>query len=81
MLGPGGNTIGRYGLVGGSVSLWRWTLRDAPSAQALPSVENGREATLLLAASDQTVELWAPPASCLPARCHDFFRDDNGLNL
>ena len=26
MLGPRSGTVGRHGLVGGSMSLWRWTL-------------------------------------------------------
>ena len=40
MLGPGCGTSRRYGLVGGSLSLWGWTLRDP-----LPSY---LEASLLL---------------------------------
>ena len=30
MLGPESGTIRKYGLVGGSVSLYEWTLRDLP---------------------------------------------------
>jgi hypothetical protein len=46
-------------------------------AQALPSVESES----LSAASNEDVELSAPPVSCLPARCHSFHHDDNELNL
>ena len=56
----------RYGLVGRSVSLYRWALR-APSSQGLPSVE-------------ESVSCWLPSDQnvFLPTRCH---APDNGLSL
>ena len=46
-------------------------------AQATPSVTHN----LFLLPADQDVELSAPPAPCLPARCHASHHGDNGLNL
>lgn len=72
----GSDTVRRYGLVERSVLLCRQVF-EISYAQALPS----REETLLLAAWNQGIELLAPPGPCLPACCHAFHHDDNGLNL
>ena len=53
MLGPGNDSIWKYGLVGVCVSLWAWALR--PSCL---------EASLLFAFGTD-VELSASPAPCL----------------
>jgi hypothetical protein len=50
--------------------------------KSLPSVESlSAEDSPLLLPVDQDIELWAPPAPRLPARCHAFCHDDNGLDL
>ena len=63
--------LGVYVLVGGSVSLCRWTLWSY--AQAPPSVEEAVSSRLSL---DQDVELSAPPLvpcvlACFHVSCHD----------
>ena len=69
-------TIGRCGIVRGSVSLG--TDFEVSEAQARPRVFH----SLFLLPMDQDVELSAPsPALCLPACCHASSHDDNGLNL
>jgi len=60
MLSPGSGTIRRCSLVGVGVLLWSWALRP-PSCL---------EVSLLLAASDEDVELSAPPAPGLPGCRH-----------
>jgi hypothetical protein len=82
MLGPGRGTIKKYGLVGGSVSLWGWALRSLCSGSA----QYGgtwllEEESSLLDAFDQDVELSAPLLPCLPECCHACHHDENGLNL
>ena len=64
----GTGTIRRCGLVGGSVSLWRWALRSHIFiyVQAMPS-----ETDHFLLSSDQDVEFSATsPAPCLPVFHH-----------
>ena len=68
MFGQGSGTVRRCGLVGGSLSLWRWALRSSskfPESQTL----------------DEDVELSAPPAPHLSESCHASCYDDDGLNL
>jgi len=76
----------RYDRVGRSVTLWRWTLRSyvhtPPHAEETFSPLGCLWKTVSLwLASDQDVELLAPPTPCLLAGCHAFCHDDNGLNL
>jgi hypothetical protein len=72
------------GLVGGSVSPWRWSLRS-PGAQAPPNVVRNPPSSCLwkslLLPLDQCVELLAFPGQCLPEHYHASCHDDNGLNL
>jgi hypothetical protein len=72
---PTGSGIIRGGLVGRSVSLWRWDLRFYKLKLGLVWH------SLLLLPVDQDVELSAPSlAPCQPAHCHASRHDDR-LNL
>ena len=74
--------IRRCGLVGVGVALLEEVCHcgggfEISCAQGTPRVTHS-----LLLPLDQAVELLAPsPASCLPARHHTSYHDENGLNL
>ena len=81
----GSGTIRRYGHVrvglaflGESMSLRGAGFEVSKYAYDASSVAH----RLLLLLTDQDIKLSVPsPALCLPASCHGFHYDDNGLNL
>lgn len=62
-----------YGLVGGSVPLWGWALRFFMLWILSISLDFLLPADMGLLAT--------PPAPHLPSCPHEFFHDDNGLNV
>lgn len=74
-------TIRRYEIIGLSVrrSLSLWTLALRSPFQTLLTVKG--EPSLLLAACRSKCRTMAPPAPCLPIRCHTSHHDDNGLTF
>ena len=78
MLGPGNGAIRKYGLVGAGVALLEEMCNCRVDFETLLISHLG--ASLLLP-FDQDVELSAPPAPCLPGRCHSSYLDDNGMDL
>ena len=87
MLGPQGLALlggmALFQKVWPCMSLWGWALRSP-----MPKLFTVWHQSLLLASTkdwlpsstDQEVELLAPSALSLPAQCHVFHHDDNGIN-
>lgn len=74
MLDPRSGTTRKCGHIGGSVSVWGWTLRELPlSCLRMP--------VFFCLPTEQDVGLSAPsPEPCLPGCCHASPHLDNGQN-